>query len=491
MLTNREYVLLLTYAEIVTVDTDSGLKDRRVGRYILQDLVADSGGTSTWRAEDPALRRPVSIRLLSLDDPRAEDVRAGALQAARVVDRRLAKVLDVVETDGRLAVVSEWVSGTSWSELLNEQWSLSEAVVVALEVARALEVAHELGVAHGRLRPNSVMITDTKEVRLRGLGVDRVLYGSDVPDNAKQADIFGVGALLYVGATRRWPADQKAPVDGLRTIQPTLGVYPNPSTLAADVSSQIDTICRRAMRSSAVEPGFATIHECARELDAALLTSGTGERVRDDDETSDSRTDKVVGRLSTVAIFVFALTGIGLLCWQLFINLASESQPSAAVTDTGAAGIPPVELLEEQSFAISAARAFDPQGDGTENDDQAKNAIDGSKRSAWYTSAYPNANMYPKGGVGLLLDLGTLRQFRALDLKLVGSSSDFQILASRKKHAEYEDFNEIVPVTAAGDSIKVRAPSPVKARYVLVWFTELPYDGANYIGGIRDAKIVG
>ncbi len=99
--------------------------------------------------------------------------------------------------------------------------------------------------------------------------------------------------------------------------------------------------------------------------------------------------------------------------------------------------------------------------------------------------------MNGKGGVGLVVDLGAVRPVRAIDLKLVGSGSDFEILTSKKKPTKMKDFRPVVDVTAAGDAITVRMPRARDARFVMVWLTQLPFNGASYAGGIRDLKVVG
>ena len=140
----------------MSTPTDSSVSQREIGRYILLDLVAENTGTALWLARDPALDRTVAVRLMPSEDPRAARLREAAAAAAKVLDRRTVRVLDVVETDEELAVVTEWVTGTCWLDLLDEGWSTQEVTIVALEVARALESAHQSGVAHGRLRPQSV-----------------------------------------------------------------------------------------------------------------------------------------------------------------------------------------------------------------------------------------------------------------------------------------------------------------------------------------------
>jgi hypothetical protein len=54
-----------------------------IGRYVLDDLVAESAGSRMWRATDPVLHRAVGVRLLDAEDPRADALREAACLARR------------------------------------------------------------------------------------------------------------------------------------------------------------------------------------------------------------------------------------------------------------------------------------------------------------------------------------------------------------------------------------------------------------------------
>ena len=105
----------------MTAEASTGVSNGRVGRYVLEDLVVRNAESQFWRASDPALQRPVGVRLIPLDDSRAPAIAAAAKAAAGVHDRRVVQVLDVVETRRHLAIISEWVPGRSWSEVLREE----------------------------------------------------------------------------------------------------------------------------------------------------------------------------------------------------------------------------------------------------------------------------------------------------------------------------------------------------------------------------------
>lgn len=479
----------------MTAHPDDGLSGRAIGRYVLDDLVAEKAGTTVWRATDPALRRPVSARLIPLDHPRVADLRAAAQHAAGVHDRRVVRLLDVVETDGYLAIISEWITGNPWPELLTERWSPQEATVVALEVAKALEAAHAVGVTHGRLHPDSVMITDSQEVRLRGLGIDAVLLGVDPSTEPERADLHGVGALLYAGLTRRWPGVDEATSDGLPPAPTSHGATQPPSTVAPDVPPTLDRIVARCLVTGRPprKPGaFTDMGQCVDALERAFNAVPHEDVDTEFTDDRDSATDKMVGRLSTVAVAILAIAGLGLLAWQLIVNIAAEPDDPSVQAATQLDALPPVETpAPESPFAIVDADDFDPGGDQSEGQGTARKAIDKKRDTAWYTDSYSSPDLNGKGGVGLLLDPGAVRPVRAINLKLVGTGSDFEIRTARNKSRELSDFRRVIAVKGAGDSIKVRTPKPRKARFVLVWLTRLPFDGSYYTGGIRDVNVVG
>lgn len=153
-------------------------QDARLGRYRLLELISErAGGVALWQAFDEMLDRPVAIRVVPLTHPRADAVLAAAQRAALVDDRRLLRVLDLIEVPTRDArpgghgVVSEWATGRDVGELLAARHGTPlgppEALDLVADVARAVAAGAGQGIGHGRLRPSSVFVTDAGEVRVR------------------------------------------------------------------------------------------------------------------------------------------------------------------------------------------------------------------------------------------------------------------------------------------------------------------------------------
>ena len=229
-------------------------------RYHLVDLLDESGGGLFYRAHDASLDRSVAVHIIRADDDRATLLRDAARTSARVVDRRLLRVLDVDETTDQTArdgsalcfVVNEWATGVSLDILLAAEGPLAprRAAWIISEVAATLEVAHAAGVAHGRLVPENVLIDRTGSVRVIGFAVDAALHG--LPAGRAPADVIGVAGLLYAALTARWPGQagsvvKQAPLAHGRVLRPR--------QVRAGVPRVLDTLCDAVLNPDAGAPG--------------------------------------------------------------------------------------------------------------------------------------------------------------------------------------------------------------------------------------------
>jgi Helix-turn-helix domain len=130
-----------------------------------------------------------------------------------------------------------------------------------------------------------------------------------------------------------------------------------------------------------------------------------------------------------------------------------------------------------RSLPIALAAAFGPEGtsDG-DNPQGAMFPITPGASLPWQTHWYTTADFgLLKHGTGLLLDMGKtvtvtsvridLSAYRGADLQLQTAGAD---LARLRVVASASDV---------GGTVRLRLAAPVRARYVLIWFTLLPPDG--------------
>lgn len=130
------------------------------GRYQLIDVLGRGDNGEVWRGRDRTTDRPVAIKLLY--PQLAADVRlVDRFQRARHVLTGLwhpgiARLLDVVHEDGRLALVTDLVSGLDLRHHLPVP--PHQAVRICTSIAGALAAAHRVGVVHGDIKPSNVVI---------------------------------------------------------------------------------------------------------------------------------------------------------------------------------------------------------------------------------------------------------------------------------------------------------------------------------------------
>ncbi len=517
--------------------------------------------TELWRGHDEILDRPVSIRLIRKDDARLNRVLGAARAAALVDDRRLLRILDVLDVPGengsqaRTAVVSEWASGQHLADRLGGGglFDPTVAVEIIVEIARALAVCTQHDVGHGRLRPTCLLWTEAGEVRIRGLAIDAALFGPIDPA-APDADVDGLGGLLYAMVTGRWPALSIDPSTVHIPLAPAAGrTVPMPSRVRAGVPGEVDDLVTRSVRQvsrprgsmpiTSVE-GFAVAAGSAIDYLAPVSTigaTGVGARLRTaagnlgrttpttpqehyQPVASDRRVTRhavtpagYVRRGLAVLVAAAVIAGIAWVGWQQLTSDPAVKEQQAAAQSEIDAVLESEAVPFEEDFSsgltavlpIRSAVSYDPLSDddgdgqvdgaeGREREPRAERAIDSDGTTAWLTRKYDTPSVGRKGGVGLIVDLGSPKQISTVDVDLVGFGTDLDIRVADQILDQPDLWTEFASVKDAGPEIVLRSPRTVIGQYVLIWLTGLPVipdtagtDEPRYQGGIRQVTITG
>src|SRR6476619_1725507 len=127
---------------------------------------------------------------------------------------------------------------------------------------------------------------------------------------------------------------------------------------------------------------------------------------------------------------------------------------------------------------LTAAGAFDPEGDGHERDEEASLAVAGDRSTFWRTERY---SRFFKTGVGLVLDAGRRVRVRqvVVDSATPGVRAEIRIGNSRTG-----PFTRVSPAK----TLAARTTFPVAGRtgrYVVVWVTALPPESAGEVAEVR------
>jgi non-specific serine/threonine protein kinase len=167
-----------------------------------------------FKAHDPRLNRAVAIKLLRPggylnSDERHRRLLIEARAAAALDHPSIATVYEIGETDdGDIFLAMAFYDGeTLEARLARGPLPTSDALRIALEIARGVSAAHAGGITHRDLKPSNVMLTRAGSVKLLDFGIARVA-GVDETTGA------AIGTIAYMSPEqlRGEPADSRADV---------------------------------------------------------------------------------------------------------------------------------------------------------------------------------------------------------------------------------------------------------------------------------------
>ena len=189
---------------------------------ILEPLTqrGDGGRVFRGRVIGPAgFAKMVAIKILDDTSRRGEPaqrLRDEARLLALLRHRAIVHVEDLVELDGRWAVVMELVDGTDLSRLLGAGPVPGRALAeIGVEVASALAEAHEardptggapLNLVHRDVNPGNVLVTPQGQVKLLGFGLARAKFAG----REAKTGFLSVGAAGYLAPERLGGVDSAA-----------------------------------------------------------------------------------------------------------------------------------------------------------------------------------------------------------------------------------------------------------------------------------------
>ena len=225
-----------------------------------------------WRARDELLARDVAVKEIILPPEMAEDEReAGrrravreAQMAARLRHPNVVGVYDIVEDDGRPAIVMELVPFESLRDAIRDHGPLPPAQVarIGLGVLAGLRAAHEAGVVHRDVKPTNILLDAEDRIVLTDFGIAKavdsptlttsgVLIGSPAylsPERARgqsagvPADLWGLGATLYTAVEGRSPFERPG---ALATLTAVVTDEPDPFRRAGALEPVISGLLRK------------------------------------------------------------------------------------------------------------------------------------------------------------------------------------------------------------------------------------------------------
>jgi serine/threonine-protein kinase len=454
-------------------------------RYELEELVGKGGMSTVYRARDRLLERTVAIKLLheqySRDDDYVERFRREARAAARLSHPNIVTVIDRGESDGRQFIVFEYVDGQNLKQLVESKGRLPvrTALELSIEIGHALAFAHESGLVHRDVKPQNVLLGNG-DVKVTDFGIAHsgdvkqgltqtgtVLGTSDyiAPEQAtgqpvsELSDVYSLGVVVYELLAGEPPYKGESFL--AVAMQHVNDPVPSIADVRADVPLRLDAALRRAMEK-APEDRFESMSAFVDELEAVL-----GELGRPDSDRTTIMPAVEPARAprrrrrGVLSPWLVLLLGLALIGIALAAYLALRNNE-----DNGGGGgtTAPVHL--------TASNAYDPEGDGQENDSEVSSATDGNVATAWHTEHYKSASFGNlKKGVGLVLDAGSSIRPRSVTIKsdTPGWTADIKAGASPSG-----PFDTVSNSQEVGSQTTFQLAVDPARRYFLIWITKLP-----------------
>lgn len=252
------------------------------GIYRIKSLLGCGGMGDVYRAIDTQLHREVAIKVLPPAFVSDADRLARFEREARVLAAlnhpNIAAIYSLEQAGGLRGLVLELVEGPDLAERLGKgPLSVSDALVVARQVADALEAAHNRGIVHRDLKPGNIKLTPEGVVKVLDFGLAKLdphrpdSAGADTstinadatqpgailgtasymsPEQArgeavdKRTDIWAFGCVLYEMLTGRRPFSGRTVPDLIVSI---LQADPDWRALPPELPANVQRLLKRCL----------------------------------------------------------------------------------------------------------------------------------------------------------------------------------------------------------------------------------------------------
>jgi tRNA A-37 threonylcarbamoyl transferase component Bud32 len=281
---------------------------RQFGKYEAVRTFGENSLYTTYHGYDPHLERSVVIKAYESNafagfkdfDPLRKQFYEEVRKLNRINHPNIGVIYDAGEVDKTLYFVREFVEGTGINKFLrdNKIAQINEILDLYVKVCRIVSLYHQGHIWHKNLKPENVLVTDQKEIKLMDGGLLQVNNSEEVVDVdtghicylapeqvrgrrlTQTCDVYQIGGLIYESLTGLNPFWAETPLETRMKIISEDPVAP--SAYRIEIPEALDNIITRCLNKNP-DKRYRNIGELESELRrlSASFQSDSKKRVFD------------------------------------------------------------------------------------------------------------------------------------------------------------------------------------------------------------------
>lgn len=150
---------------------------RKIGKYIITDIVGNGAYSIVYKGFHEVLEMPVAIKMMKHDMAMDPDFLSNFHEEARTIAQfnheNIVNVYDIEECYQTVFIIMEYLEGCSLRSELNSLLRLTSRQVVTylMQICRGLHYAHQRGVVHQDVKPDNIFLLLNGKAKILDFGL--------------------------------------------------------------------------------------------------------------------------------------------------------------------------------------------------------------------------------------------------------------------------------------------------------------------------------